>query len=237
MCGGDEAGRGAVIGPLVISLVAIKKEHTHKLSEIGVRDSKLLSRKKRKLLFNQISKIAVDIKVDKITPSEINDAMRNHISLNELEAVHFARLYDMMQTEVSTIYLDSPDVIAEKFGIRFNMSSSKPTKIAGIKASMAGAAKPAKIIAEHKADAKYPVVSAASIIAKVSRDTEVEKLKRELGIDIGSGYPSDEKTISAIKADYKEKLLEPYIRHYWYTVSRIKQTTLTSFGIRNSLKE
>ncbi|MEM0149544.1 MAG: ribonuclease HII [Candidatus Micrarchaeaceae archaeon] len=231
MCGGDEAGRGAVIGPLVLGLIAVKKEQQHKLSEIGVRDSKLLSAKRRKLLYGQISKIALDIKIDKISPAEINDAMRNHISLNELEAVHFARLFDMMQSDINEIYLDSPDVIAEKFGVRFNMSSSKPTKIIGVKAVLPKGVKAAKIIAEHKADSKYPVVSAASIIAKVSRDLEIEKLKKELKIDIGSGYPSDAKTISAIISDSKEKKLDQYIRRYWSTLSRIKQTTLDRFDI------
>ncbi|MGC8669969.1 MAG: ribonuclease HII [Candidatus Micrarchaeia archaeon] len=231
ICGGDEAGRGAVIGPLVLGLVAIKKDHQHRLSEIGVRDSKLLSKKKRKSLYNQINKIALDIKIDKISPNEINDAMRNHISLNELEAVHFARLFDMVQRDISEIYLDSPDVIAEKFGIRFNMSSSKYTKIAGIKASVPKGVKATRIIAEHKADSRYPVVSAASIIAKVARDSEIEKLKKELGIDIGSGYPSDEKTIEAIRSDYKEGRLNPHIRRYWLTLSRIRQTTLYKFGM------
>ncbi|MCL5418316.1 MAG: ribonuclease HII [Candidatus Marsarchaeota archaeon] len=231
ICGGDEAGRGAVIGPLVLSLVAVKKEHQRKLSEIGVRDSKMLSAKKRKSLYGKISKIAIDIKVDRITPDEINDAMRNHISLNELEAAHFARLFDMMQSEISEIYLDSPDVIAEKFGIRFNMSSSKPTKITGIRASLPKGIKATKVIAEHKADSKYPVVSAASIIAKVSRDADIEKLKRELKIDIGSGYPSDAKTIEAIRQDYKQGRLNPHIRRYWSTIGRIKQTTLDKFGI------
>ncbi|MGC8651707.1 MAG: ribonuclease HII [Candidatus Micrarchaeia archaeon] len=231
ICGGDEAGRGAVLGPLVLSLVAVKKEHQRKLSEIGVRDSKLLSAKKRKNLYHKIGRIAIDIKVDSITAEEINDAMRNHISLNELEAAHFAKLFDMMQSDIGEIYLDSPDIIAEKFGIRFNMSSSKPTKITGIKASLPKGIKATKIIAEHKADSKYPVVSAASIIAKVSRDAEIEKLKRELRIDIGSGYPSDSKTIEAIRRDYKERKLEPHIRRYWSTIGRIKQTTLDKFGI------
>lgn len=190
-----------------------------------------MSSKRRKFLYGQISKIALDIKVDKITPGEINDAMRNHISLNELEAVHFARLFDLMNNDISEIYLDSPDVIAEKFGVRFNMSSSKHTKIVGIKMGLPKGVKATKIIAEHKADSKYPVVSAASIIAKVSRDMEIEKLKKELKIDIGSGYPSDMKTIDAIRHDYKEKKLTPHTRSYWSTIERIKQTTLDKFDI------
>ncbi|MDE1811045.1 MAG: ribonuclease HII, partial [Candidatus Micrarchaeota archaeon] len=113
LCGGDEAGRGAILGPLVISLVSIRKSGVHRLSEIGVRDSKMLSEKKRGLLFNEIMEIADDVKVDKILPSEINDAMKGKISLNELEAIRFARLFDTIEGDVSTLYLDSPDVIPE----------------------------------------------------------------------------------------------------------------------------
>jgi len=229
VCGGDEAGRGAILGPLVISLVSIKKSSLSRLSEAGVRDSKLLSPKKRGTLYNTIKKIAADVRVDCIFPSEINDAMKNGISLNELEAVHFARLFDTIDQDISAVYLDSPDVIAEKFGIRFNMSSSKPTKVVGAKAIKVTEGKKTRIIAEHKADSTYPVVSAASIIAKVTRDHEVKKLERTLGITIGSGYPSDDTTIDAIKANMDNALLFENTRKYWRTMDRIKQTRLTSF--------
>jgi ribonuclease HII len=84
-------------------------------------------------------------------------------------------------------------------------------------------------VAEHKADSRYPIVSAASIIAKVTRDREVKKIERELGITIGSGYPSDETTIDAIKANMGNAQLFNHIRRYWKTMDRIKQTRLTSF--------
>lgn len=229
ICGGDEAGRGAIIGPLVISLVSVKKSSLHLLSEIGVRDSKMLSDERRRSLFKEISEIASDVKVAKILPSEINDAMRNKISLNELEAVRFARLFDTIPHDINTIYLDSPDVVAEKFGIRFNMSSAKPTKVDGIKAQAAKGIKCARIIAEHKADSKYAVVSAASIIAKVTRDNEIKKLERELKMKIGSGYPSDQKTVEVITKNLKNSSLAAHIRDRWYTMERIKQTSLTNF--------
>ncbi len=227
LCGGDEAGRGAVVGPLVISIVSVKKSSLHSLSEIGVRDSKLLTAKRREALYGAIEGIAHEIKIDRVMPAEINDAMRNRISLNELEAVHFARLFDSMEEGISTIYLDSPDVIAEKFGIRFNMSAKKPTKVAGIKAEHAAQdERPIKIIAEHKADIKYPVVSAASIIAKVVRDREMKRIERSLRMRIGSGYPSDHFTVEAIKTNLKTGALKGHLREYWSTMSRIKQARL-----------
>lgn len=227
VCGGDEAGRGAIIGPLVISIVAMKSTSMHKLPEIGVRDSKMLTEKRRNQLYGQIEELVTDIKVDKIYPKEINEAMRNHISLNELEAMHFAHLFDQIKHDIGSVYLDSPDVIAERFGTRFKMSSSKPIKVVGVKAPpQEKGVKYTRVIAEHKADVKYPVVSAASIIAKVTRDREIKKLEKELKMHIGSGYPSDYKTIDIIKKHLKTGVLNPYIREKWSTMDRIKQTKL-----------
>lgn len=227
LCGGDEAGRGAILGPLVISMVAVKSTSLHKLSEIGVRDSKMLSEKRRNQLYGEIEDIATDIQIYKIFPEEINKAMRSHISLNELEAVRFAGLFDQIAQEINTVYLDSPDVIAERFGTRFNLSSVRPTKVVGIKSTAQKGVKYTKIVAEHKADVRYPIVSAASIISKVTRDREIKKLEKELRIPIGSGYPSDYKTIDIIQKNLKTGVLNPHIREKWSTMERIKQTKLT----------
>ncbi len=230
LCGGDEAGRGALLGPLVISLVAAKKGAISKFSRIGVRDSKLLSRRRREMLYDAIQDISTEVKVDMITPMDINDAMKNSVSLNELEAMRFARLYDSVEADVDVLYLDSPDVIADKFGIRVNMASSKPTKPSGVKQIKRNdGAKYAKIIAEHKADAKYPVVSAASIVAKVTRDKAMDAISDELGMELGSGYPSDEVTIEAVKRNLDSQELLKHVREYWATMQNIKQTRLTNF--------
>ena len=229
ICGGDEAGRGALIGPLVIAMVSLKKSTEHKLADIGVRDSKLLSRRRRENLYGMICDIASEVGVEMIHPKEINEAMRNNISLNELEAVHFARLFDRLKGDIGTLYLDSPDVIAEKFGIRVNMSSSKPTKIAGISGERKKGVKYTKIVAQHKADSVYPVVSAASIIAKVSRDREIDRISSEIGLEIGSGYPADAYTLNVVKENMRSNALRPHIREYWQTMNTIKQTRLTNF--------
>jgi ribonuclease HII len=228
-CGGDEAGRGAILGPLVVSIVAVKSTSIHRLSEIGVRDSKLLPEKRRNQLYGEIMDIASEVQVGKIYPVEINQAMKNHISLNELEAKHFAALYDKMGEDVNVVYLDSPDVIPERFGTRFNMSSVKPTTVVGVKMPKKKGIKYTRIIAEHKADSRYPVVSAASIIAKVTRDREIAKLEKELKMPLGSGYPSDYRTIDIIKKNLKTGLLDDHIRNRWATMDKIKQLKLTGF--------
>jgi ribonuclease H2 subunit A len=55
-----------------------------------------------------------------------------------------------------------------------------------------------EIVVESKADSTYPVVSAASICAKVTRDKVLAEWnfleKREFSNVFGCGYPSDPKT-------------------------------------------
>ncbi len=228
ICGGDEAGRGALMGPLVVALVSVSQSKAHRFPEIGVRDSKLLSKERREALYKSIMKIADDVKVDRISSEEINEAMRNNVSLNALEAMHFAALFDKF-AYVDVLYLDSPDVIAEKFGMRVNILASKPTRIPGIRVAGRKGTRYTRIIAEHKADSRYPVVSAASIIAKIERDREIEELGRLFNVNIGSGYPSDNKTIEIIKKNMKDVELNRHVRAYWKTITNIKQTKLLSF--------
>jgi len=234
IAGGDEAGRGAVLGPLVVSLVSINEGKAKKLSEIGVRDSKMLSRKRREFLFDDIYSLAEDVRTYAITPEEINNAMRSNISLNELEAIHFARLIDESEANPKKIYLDSPDVIPEKFGIRVSLISKKPLKVNGVrrreKERSSNAAKAvAKVIAEHKADVKYPVVSAASIIAKVTRDRAIEELEESLGFELGSGYPSDKITIDMIRRNLDNERLLKHVRAEWKTLKLIRQLKIFEF--------
>ncbi len=210
-------------------MVAIKKDQEKNLSSIGVRDSKLLSRARREELYAKINKTALEVLVDLIYPEDINRAMQNNISLNELEAVRFSKLFDQLTNHTSILYLDSPDVIAHKFGMRVNIYSSKPTTVMGVQSTREKGKQYTKIISEHKADARYPVVSAASIIAKVTRDNAVKKLEEELGIEVGSGYPSDQQTVDAVKANFKNPQFKKHIREYWVTIDAIKQQKIDSF--------
>ncbi|MEM0086687.1 MAG: ribonuclease HII [Candidatus Micrarchaeaceae archaeon] len=226
IAGGDEAGRGAVLGPLVTGVISVKSSSIQRLSDIGVRDSKMLSRKRREYLYDEIYSIAEEVKVSLIGADEISRAMINGISLNELEAVHFAKIIDSMESAVSTIFIDSPDVVQEKFGIRISMISHKPLEVNKRRKSRQESI---KLISEHKADVKYPVVSGASIIAKVVRDREMDKLKSKLKIDIGSGYPSDTRTIDAIRSNLSNAALVQHIRTKWKTLELIKQMKIIDF--------
>jgi len=198
-CGVDEAGRGPVIGPMVVAGVCAEHE---KLLELGVRDSKKLSPKRREYLAGEIRKIAEKIVVRVIEPEEI-DKMREEITINELEVRVFAEVIEKLQGSV--IYVDAADVNEERFaGAILSMLSYIPT-----------------IISKHKADDIYPEVSAASIIAKVERDKIIEKIAEEIG-DFGSGYPADERTKEFLKNYYeKHGKLPPHVRRSWKSAKKI----------------
>ncbi|EQD42821.1 ribonuclease HII, partial [mine drainage metagenome] len=159
-------------------------------------------------------------KVYKISNDEIDRAMAGGVSLNGLEALNFARLIDELSVAPKKIYLDSPDVVEDKFGIRVCLFSKRTMTVNGtasLSNPIIGAQEAIKLISEHKSDIKYPVVSGASIIAKVARDDEIERITDEVGIDIGSGYPSDVKTINAIKKNLDDPKLGAYLRNRWKT--------------------
>jgi len=178
VAGVDEAGRGCIIGPLVVAGVVVSKEKLSDLTALKVKDSKLLSQKKRTALYYEIAQIIQTFKVIKVAPSEIDKAVECQIrlhKLNRLEAKTMAQVIEHLHPD--EVYVDAADIIPKRFATHISECLSiKP-----------------KIISQHKADQIYPIVSAASIIAKVERDQEIEQLKTEFG-DLGSGYLHDQKT-------------------------------------------
>lgn len=212
--------------------MSISRGKEGRLASIGVRDSKLLTRKKRDFLYDEIASLAEEVKVYKITSSEIDRAMKGGVSLNGLEALNFARLIDSLSATPKKIFLDSPDVVEDKFGIRICLFSKRTMTVnasSSLSNPVVGGTETITLISEHKADSKYPVVSGASIIAKVERDNEIDRIADEVGIDIGSGYPSDAKTIKAIKDNLGDPKLAGYIRNRWKTMQLIRQRTMDDF--------
>ena len=202
IAGIDEAGRGPVIGPLVMAGVKIKRDKEKKLIDIGVKDSKLLSPSMRKRLFDKIKKISDDVFVVKINPKEIDETLfGDESNLNLLEAEKIAFIVNKLKPD--KVYIDCPSVNIEKY---------KKTLVGMIKTKT-------DIVLEHKADVKYAVVSAASIIAKVIRDNEIKEIEKRIGKKIGSGYPSD-----PITQEFLEKYSERYkdiFRKSWKTYTNI----------------
>ncbi|MBX8636711.1 MAG: ribonuclease HII [Thermoplasmata archaeon] len=195
--GADEAGRGPVMGPMVLCALAGEPEE---LAAIGVRDSKKLSPSRRNELFEQLHYVS-KWEIHVVWPQEIDNAV-NMSALNMLELTHFAQLLSLF--DCPGAYVDAPDVDERRFSLEVSKLCGK------------------LVVAEHRADERYPSVSAASIIAKVTRDRLIDGLKTELGSDFGSGYASDRKTVLFIE-EYVARcgVLPPYCRHSWETSRRI----------------
>ena len=205
ICGIDEAGRGPVIGPLVMCGVLVEQKDEEKLKNIGVKDSKLLTPNQREGLFKKITGIAKRYKLLVIPPREIDMAVESDkINLNKLEAMKSAWIINYLSPDVA--YIDCPSNNINNYTdyLKKYIFNGK-----------------IRIIAEHKADFKYPTVSAASILAKVTRDNEIGKIKKKIGIDIGSGYPSDEVTIRFLKKHHES--YPEIIRKSWATYREIKK--------------
>ncbi|WP_423793192.1 ribonuclease HII [Methanocaldococcus indicus] len=220
----DEAGRGPVIGPLVVCCYTTDKE----LDSSIIKDSKKLTKKKREELKKLLENIG-NYKIIVLSPKELNELMEQK-NLNDIEIELFSKAFKNLIKDLNiknkniTVVIDSCSTNSEKLKEKFLKLVDDEVKKRNIKIN---------IIAEHKADDKYPVVSAASIIAKVVRDKIIEDYKNKYG-DFGSGYPSDERTIKFLEDYYKKHDKFPEIvREKWKTLEKIKskykQKSLTDF--------
>lgn len=196
-CGLDEAGRGPVIGPMVIAMVCGDSD---KLAGLGVKDSKLLSPARREALLLSIENSAESVRVRIVSVAEINMEMRQ-ATMNEIE---HSRYLDLIMKAKYPAYVDAFDVNAERLEARLSRESGR------------------EVHAMHRADSIYAVVSAASIVAKVKRDSLVREIEKEYG-HFGSGYPSDPRTIGFLKRCIADKVdVSGIVRREWITWKRLQ---------------
>lgn len=207
IAGIDEAGRGPVIGPLVICCAVCNRRDEKKLKELCKKDSKQLSAEQRKKILAEL-KTFCDFKWVEVSAEDLNKLMEK-FSLNDIEAMFMAML--IKQLKNVDVFIDMPDRYGRTF--RARMEKFNCTKFE----------------AEHKADEKFPIVAAASIFAKVKRDEKIEKIKELLGVDFGSGYPGDQKTRAALNDKAFLEKAEKFIRKKWKTLETIKQKKLTQY--------
>ena len=181
---------GPIIGPMVMCGVLTDEAGAEKLKKIGAKDSKLLSPKERERLFKEIIKIVKDYKIVIISPAEIDASVQSTdgMNLNWLEAHKSAEIINFLKPD--KIIIDSPSNNVKNYK-KYLMELLKNKKI--------------EAIVEHKADVNHVECSAASILAKVTRDAEIEKIKKVVVEDFGSGYLSDPRTIA-----FFEKYFEVY---------------------------
>lgn len=178
VCGVDEAGRGPVIGPLVVAGVLVTEDRLPVLKSMGVRDSKLLTPRRREELSKVIRRVALKVCYVDLNPVQIDEVVLRGVRLqrlNLLEARAMAEVIDRLTPDVA--FVDASDVLADRFGRQIRELLSADSEV----------------VSEHNADENYPVVSAASIMAKVRRDASIARLRERYG-DFGCGYPHDPKT-------------------------------------------
>jgi ribonuclease HII len=183
IAGVDDAGRGPIVGPLVIAGVLVEEAEITRLKLLGVKDSKVLSPERRRQLAVSIKELSLKYCVESLSPEEIDRVVETGgrlRRLNRLEAHTMAKVIEHLRPDVA--YVDASDVLADRF--KEHIVEKLSFKV--------------KIISEHKADFKYPVVSAASIIAKVERDRAIQELSEKYG-KIGSGYVTDPNTVAFLK--------------------------------------
>ncbi|MGA9087214.1 MAG: ribonuclease HII [Methanoregula sp.] len=211
ICGVDEAGKGSVLGPMVVAAVGAQSADV--FSDLGVKDSKDLTQKERERLFSLIKKRCRIAMV--VIPAEEIDAIRREMTMNACVARAHAQVIEKLAP--ATAYIDACDVNPFRYAqtVRSHLTV------------------PCELVSEHHADSTYPVVSAASIVAKVTRDREITKISKKFG-EIGSGYPSDPITISYLSTYIDEHRAPPPIaRKSWKTVivmlAKKSQSSLSAF--------
>ncbi|MBT3285426.1 ribonuclease HII [Candidatus Bathyarchaeota archaeon] len=205
IAGVDEAGRGCVIGPLVIAGVMFDDDVVGALREIGVKDSKKLSAKKRVKLSVEIKELALGYRFFELSPRTIDKVVFRNVPLrrlNYLETMGMACIIRELKPDEA--HIDPCDVVSER--VASQIKGVLPFDLV--------------IRCEPRADAKYPATSAASILAKVRRDSHIEEL-RELHGDFNSGYPSDWRTQNFLRDYFSEnKECPDYMRESWSTVQK-----------------
>ena len=192
-----------MLGPMCVAGVLLDEKKLDALSQMGVKDSKKLTAKRREALAVEIKEVADEYYILEVSPYHI-DELRKIMTMNEIMVTCYVKVLEELKPHHA--FVDAADVIAYRFG-------------ENIKKKYAGEL---EITSEHNADEKYPIVSAASILAKVQRDALVKTLEENVGTEIGSGYPADPKTIRFLEAWIQERgSLPDFARSSWETARRL----------------
>ncbi len=188
ICGIDESRRGPVLGCMVMCGALIDEKNMLKLIKLKPKDSKLLTKEEREELYPKLLSVLKYHKVIIIQPSEIDKAVKggDGLNLNRLEAVKQAEILNEFNPEKAIIDCPSNNIKSYKLYLKKLLKN-----------------KNVELVLEHNAE-RYPLVAAASIIAKVTGDNEIEKIKKQIGIDFGSGYMTDPKTVEFLKSNFED---------------------------------
>jgi ribonuclease HII len=205
LLGIDDAGRGPVIGPMTLAGVIINEKEESDIRALNAKDSKLLTPLQRKTIAEKLRPNFTHHIVTS-SPKQIDDST----NLNYLEAIKTAEIINHLTkdlTEKTTAIVDCPSVNIESWSNDVQKLLKKPENII--------------LQCEHKADRDYPIVGAASILAKEKRGEEIKKLKATFQIEFGSGYPADPRTKKFIQENFDNEKYAPIIRFSWNTVKKL----------------
>ncbi|GAA0227410.1 ribonuclease HII [Halobacterium noricense] len=181
----------------------------------GIGDSKTLAPERREAFAEQFREDdTIEVGVAEIPTSQIDDP---ETDMNTLTVKAHAEAISQVAKENAQGIVDACDTSESRFARRVTE----------------GIEYPIEITAEHGADETHTIVGAASIVAKVERDTHVAELEEKHG-EVGSGYPSDPKTRTFLR-DYVESHgeLPDCARASWQTskdaLSACEQSALDQF--------
>ena len=205
----DEAGRGPVLGPMVMGGIVIPEKKEKIVERMGVKDSKKVTPKRRAVLSRKLTKM-FEYELVEISARDIDLMRAKGINLNQIEKLAMKRIIRK---------LDSDKIIIDALDVKEGRLQEEMQEYAGHNR---------EVLAEHKADENYLAVGAASIIAKHRRDQIIDELNRNYikttkdRNGIGSGYPSDPKTKAFLK-QYTYDEMPEFVRRSWGTVQKIKE--------------
>jgi len=214
----DDAGRGPVIGPMVLAGCLISDEVGKKLKKLGVKDSKQLTQKRREYLEKIIKEEAEAFEIIIICPEKIDGDNANGIKLNELEGIGFAGIINKINKGYGKmkVIIDCPSPTISKWQ---DFVKTKVNTLSNLDVSC-----------EHKADKNHISAAAASVLAKCTREREMDKIKKIFGGEVGSGYCSDPATQKFLEKHAKKHQDKGIFRKTWITwkkaYEKISQRTL-----------
>lgn len=203
LLGFDEAGRGSVLGPMVVGAYLLEDSDAQRVREAGGRDSKGMSAAKRAGAVPALLELAVASRTVVLDAATIDAG-----NLNTLEEEVFVRASAELRPDRVQIDAPVPPRGLDRFRRRMAQALQLPLQ---------------RVQVANQAEDRFPSVGAASILAKVERDRQMALLREAHG-DLGSGYPSDPKTRA-----FLTRLLEageplpPFVRSRWDTVRRLRE--------------
>jgi ribonuclease HII len=202
----DENGRGALIGPMMICGIVIRKQDEQRLRELGVRESKLLSARQREELFPELKRVARHLITLRVPARRIDELRSKGVKLDAIEAMKFAHIINTLPAR--RFYIDAPGINPSRFELMLRSHLKREVEL----------------VVENFADRRYVVVAAASIIGKVLRDREIRRIERKLGLEVGVGYAHDPRTIALVKRLLRErKRLPSWVRQSWATIKQLRE--------------